>query len=547
MKIAVLKETFPGECRVALVPGSLAELVNHGLQVCVEQSAGEAAGFTDTEYEAQGASLVSRDEAFSADILLQVRTCSANPEAGRRDLEQFRPGQTVIGMCDPLGNPQSIQEMANAGVTVLALEMVPRIARAQAMDALSSMAMIAGYRAVLLAANHLPRMFPMVTYAAGLLRPARVFVIGAGVAGLRAIATARQLGAVVQAHDIRPGSAEEVHSVGAKFIELPLDTNTEDEGGYARVLTEDDYARQRELIQSVAAESDVVITTAAIPGKKAPVLITSAAIQQMQRGTVVVDLAAQGGGNCELTQPDKTTVTNGVTILGPTNVTSQVPDHASQMFASNVTKLLLHVIKDGALALNLEDEIVCETLVADNQQVVHTRIRDLLGLAANDGVLASPAQETALEPAPHEEQRADAGDSEPEIQIEPEEPEDLKSPDATSQESSHIDESDPGGESMESEVGDAAGSSDPPPKPAHDEMSSLDPQADPTAAVDTHSAPQQEEGATAGLMSALEESPNPQPSELDHSEDNDTRFRNDSPQTSETDNHSSQDTEETKQ
>lgn len=546
MKIAVLKETFPSECRVALVPSSLASLVNQKLQILVERSAGEAAGFADTEYEAQGASLVSRDEAFHADILLQVRTCSANPDEGRKDLEQFRPGQTVIGLCDPLGNPQTIQEMANAGVTVLALEMVPRIARAQAMDALSSMAMIAGYRAVLLAANHLPRMFPMVTYAAGLLRPARVFVIGAGVAGLRAIATARQLGAVVQAHDIRPGSAEEVLSVGAKFIELPLDTDTEDEGGYARALTEDDYARQRELIQNIAVESDVVITTAAIPGKKSPVLLTATAIEQMQRGTVVIDLAAQGGGNCELTQPDKTTVVNGVTILGPTNVTSQVPDHASQMFSSNVAKLLLHITKDGELDLNLEDEIVCETLVVENQQVVHTRLRDLLGLAEIGSVL-SPATESSLEPTPHAQQEDDGEELEEEVQIEPEEAEDPSNSVAVPHESSHTDESNPQEPPAESEKIDVTGSIAPPPSPADEEVTLPAPQTPTTDVVDTDSNPNQPADETAELLSALEETPHPHSSEVEHRDDRHASSQGDSSPTSITDQQPSQDTEDTKQ
>ena len=546
MKIAVLKETFPSECRVALVPSSLASLVNQKLQILVERSAGEAAGFADTEYEAQGASLVSRDEAFHADILLQVRTCSANPDEGRKDLEQFRPGQTVIGLCDPLGNPQTIQEMANAGVTVLALEMVPRIARAQAMDALSSMAMIAGYRAVLLAANHLPRMFPMVTYAAGLLRPARVFVIGAGVAGLRAIATARQLGAVVQAHDIRPGSAEEVLSVGAKFIELPFDTDTEDEGGYARALTEDDYARQRELIQNIAVESDVVITTAAIPGKKSPVLLTATAIEQMQRGTVVIDLAAQGGGNCELTQPDKTTVVNGVTILGPTNVTSQVPDHASQMFSSNVAKLLLHITKDGELDLNLEDEIVCETLVVENQQVVHTRLRDLLGLAEIESVL-SPATESSLEPTPHAQQEDDGEGLEEEVQIEPEEAEDPSNSVAVPPESSQTDESNPQEPPTESEKIDVTGSIAPSPSRADEEVPLPAPQTPTTDVVDTDSNPNQPADKTDGLLTALEETPHPHGSEVEHRDDRHASAQGDSSPTSITDQQPSQDTEETKQ
>ena len=421
MKIAVLKETFPGELRVALAPESVASLTAQKLQVLVERSAGSGAGFADSQYESSGAVLVSRDEAFAADLLLQVRTYGTNPDAGRDDLVKFRPGQTVIGMCDPLGNPQASAEMADLGITVLALEMIPRIARAQAMDALSSMAMIAGYRAVLLAANHLPRLFPMVTYAAGLLRPARVFVIGAGAAGLRAIATARQLGAVVQAHDIRPGSSQEARSIGAKFIELPLNDNTEDDGGYARVLSEADHSRQRELVESIAIESDVVITAISTPGQRAPVLLTAAAIQQMHAGSVVVDLAAQCGGNCELTQPDEMISDHSVTILGPTNITTQVPDHASQMFGSNMAKLLLHVTEEGELALNLEDEIICETLIVDKGQVVHTRIRDLLGIQETGEPLIpelQPAREEILDPetAPGDDQ-TDGDHDDPDIDV----------------------------------------------------------------------------------------------------------------------------------
>lgn len=379
MKIAVPRETYPGEHRVALVPTSVTQLKKQGFQVLVESNAGEAAGFPDDRYVAQGATVVSRDELFAAEILVQVRCLGMNPEEGRADLEKFRPDQVVIGMCDPLGAPQAIQEMAGSGVSLMALELIPRITRAQSMDVLSSMATIAGYRAVLLGAIELPKMFPLLMTAAGTVTAARVFIIGAGVAGLQAIATARRLGGVVQAYDVRSACREQVESLGGRFVELKLETGeAEDQGGYAKALGEDFYVKQRELMARVVAESDVVITTAAIPGKPSPRLITAEAVAGMAPGSVIVDLAAERGGNCELSSPDERVVREKVVILGPTNLPAEIPNHASQMLSHNITKFLLNLVHDNQIELDRDDEIIQETLVARNGEVVHERIKSLL-------------------------------------------------------------------------------------------------------------------------------------------------------------------------
>ena len=383
MIVAVPKETYPGERRVALIPANLAQLTKAGFSVNVEAGAGVAAGFADALYTDKGARIVAnRDELFnSANIVVQVRCLGANLQAGRGDLDRLRAKQVVIGMCDPLGEAESAREMGQRGVTLFAMELIPRITRAQSMDVLSSMATIAGYKAVLLAANHLPKMFPLLMTAAGTLTAARVFIIGAGVAGLQVIASARRMGAIVQAYDVRPVVKEQVESMGAKFVEMALQTaGAEAAGGYARVMDEDFYRRQRELMASVVAESDVCITTAAIPGKKSPVLITAAAVAGMKPGSVIVDLGAERGGNCELTQSDQTVVSHGVTILGPTNLPSEVPFHASQMFSKNLTTFLLHLAPKGALQYQLDDEITRDTLVCAGGAVVHSRLREQLNL-----------------------------------------------------------------------------------------------------------------------------------------------------------------------
>jgi NAD(P) transhydrogenase subunit alpha len=383
MIIAVPQESFPGETRVALIPAFVPALKKAGLEVVVQSSAGQRAGFSDAQYTEKGARIAQdRTELFTADVLLQVRAAGANPEAGQADLGRFRQGHVLIGMCEPLGAPQAVKQVAARGVTLFALELLPRITRAQSMDVLSSMATLAGYRAVLLAATHLPKMFPMLMTAAGTITPARVFVMGVGVAGLQAIATARRLGAVVSANDIRPAVKEQVQSLGAKFVQLELDTaEAEAKGGYAKEMGEEFLRKQRELIARVVSESDVVITTAAVPGKKAPILLTAEMVAGMSPGSVIVDVAAERGGNCELTRPGETTVEKGVTILGPVNLPAEVPYHASQMYAKNISTFLLHLVQDGQLKLDLEDEITRETLVARDGQVVNPRVRELLGEA----------------------------------------------------------------------------------------------------------------------------------------------------------------------
>jgi NAD(P) transhydrogenase subunit alpha len=383
MIIGVPKETFPGERRVALVPAVIPTLAKAKCEVLVESGAGDAAFYADAAYVEKGARIAaSRAEVFTAaDAVFQVLGHGANDKTGRADLPLLRRDQVLIAFLRPLGSPESVQEIAATGATAFAVELMPRITRAQNMDALSSMSTVAGFKAVLLAASTLPRMFPMLTTAAGTIPPARVLVVGAGVAGLQAIATARRLGAVVSGYDIRPAVKEQVQSLGAKFVELPLETaGAEDAAGYARAQDEAFYQRQRELMARVVAESDVVITTAVVPGKKAPVLITAEMVRGMAPGSVIVDLAAERSGNCELTRPDETVVAHGVTIIGPVNLASSVPYHASQMYARNLTAFFLHLAKSGAIELNMEDEITRETLLTRGGEVVHPRVREALGL-----------------------------------------------------------------------------------------------------------------------------------------------------------------------
>lgn len=387
MIVAVPRESFPGETRVALVPASLAGLQKAGLEVLVESSAGRRTGFSDAQYAEKGAKITpDRAELFAADVILQVRTAGANPHAGQADLDRFRQGQIVIGMCDPLGAPQSARQLADRGTILFALELLPRITRAQSMDVLSSMATVAGYRAVLLAAAALPKMFPLLMTAAGTVSPAKVFIMGVGVAGLQAIATARRLGAVVSANDVRPAVKEQVESLGAKFVQLDLDTAAaEDKSGYAKEMGDEFLKRQRELIARVVAESDVVITTAAVPGKKAPTLLSAEMVARMSPGSVIVDLAAERGGNCELTTPGETVVEKGVTILGPVNLPAGVPFHASQMYARNISTFLLHLVHDGQPKLDLEDEIIRDTLITRHGKVVNPRVCELLGIEPPSG------------------------------------------------------------------------------------------------------------------------------------------------------------------
>ncbi len=406
MKLAVLKETYPGERRVALVPAAIKPLQKIGCDVLVEAGAGAEAGFSDDDYVDAGATVCSRDECFSAEVVCQVRCLGANPQACEADLAAYRDGQTVIGTCDPLGSAERVRDASARGISLLALELIPRITRAQSMDVLSSMACVAGYRAVILAAAELSKMFPLMMTAAGTLSPARAFVIGAGVAGLQAIATAKRLGAVVQAYDVRPAVREQVESLGGKFVELELEAGgAEDKGGYAKAMGEDFYRRQRELMASVVAESDVVISTAAIPGKQSPLLITADAVKAMPAGGVIVDLAAERGGNCELSRPDERVDIDGVTILGPTNLPSEIPNHASQMFSKNVTTLVQHLVNEQKIDFDLNDEITAGTLATYQGELIHPRLREILGMQP----LADDADNSDSESAETKSDDAESG------------------------------------------------------------------------------------------------------------------------------------------
>jgi H+-translocating NAD(P) transhydrogenase subunit alpha len=388
-KVGIVAERAPGERRVAMVPTALAVLNKTGAEFVLESGAGDAAGFPDSEYTAKGVAIAAREEIFNtADVVLQVRAPGANPETGDRDLALMRRGQMAVGFGEPLTAFDAARQLAERGVSFLAMELMPRITRAQSMDALSSMATIAGYKAVLIAADTLPRMFPMLMTAAGTVAPARALVIGAGVAGLQAIATARRLGAVVSGYDIRAAVKEQIESLGARFVVLDVEAGgSEDKGGYAKAMGEDFYRRQREALGSVLAEQNVVITTAAVPGKKAPILVTREMVERMAPGSVVVDIAAERGGNCDLTKPGGTVMHNGISIVGPMNLPSAVPYHASQMYAKNIATFLKYLIgKDGKLALNREDEIVRETLVTHAGEVVHAKVRELMGLGAVQAV-----------------------------------------------------------------------------------------------------------------------------------------------------------------
>jgi NAD(P) transhydrogenase subunit alpha len=378
--LGIPRETFPGERRVSVTPRHCESLGKSGIEVLVEHGAGLEAGYPDEAYASRSAKLVSRESLFSeAQLIAQVRSLGANPDAGRADLPSFRAGQVMVGFGEPLTAPKECADLAAAGVSFFAMELMPRITRAQSMDALSAMATVSGYRAVLLAASQLPKMFPMLMTAAGTVAPAKVFVLGAGVAGLQAIATARRLGAVVSAYDVRPAVKEQVESVGAKFIVLDVEAKaSEDKGGYAKAMDEAFYRRQREQLTGVIRDQDVLITTAAVPGQKAPILVTREMAAAMQPGSVIVDIAAERGGNCELTRPGETIIHQGVAILGPMNIPSMVPFHASQMFASNIAAFIKFLVRDGALNLDRQDEIIRETLVTHEGKVVHPRVLDVV-------------------------------------------------------------------------------------------------------------------------------------------------------------------------
>jgi NAD(P) transhydrogenase subunit alpha len=385
MIIGVVTESRIGERRVALVPSTVPILAKAGHAVLIEAGAGDAAGYPDAAYAQHGAKIAAaRAGVFAkADAVVQVLCYSAANEPGRADLTALRRGQTLVGLLDPLASPETVKEIAASGAAAFAMELMPRITRAQSMDALSALATVSGYKAVLLAAGALPRMFPMLTTAAGTITPARVLVIGAGVMGLQAIATARRLGATVSAYDVRPAARDDVISVGARFVELPLDTaGAQDTGGYATAQDEAFYRRQRELLARTVAESDVVITTAAVPGRRAPVLVTADMVAAMPPGSVIVDGAADHGGNCEASRPGETVVVHGVTVIAPLQLAASVPAHASQLYGRTAAAFLLHLTAGGAApAIDAADEITRETLVAKDGEVVHPRVRAALGLA----------------------------------------------------------------------------------------------------------------------------------------------------------------------
>jgi NAD(P) transhydrogenase subunit alpha len=383
MVVGVPRESFPGEKRVAVVPMYVEQIKKTGLELNFEKGAGMGAGFPDNAYNEKGVKiLANRRSVFSSsDIILQVRAAGANPQKGLSDIKMMRKEAILIGFLDPYSSRDMVLAMAKAGITSFAMELIPRITRAQNMDALSSMASIAGYRAALLAACALPRMYPMMITAAGTIVPARVFVIGAGVAGLQAIATAHRIGAVVKAYDIRPSVKEQVQSLGARFVELDLETEkTEKNDGYAEEMSEDYYRRERELMAQVIAESDVVITTAAVPGKKAPLLVSEEMAAGMPPGSVIVDLAAEQGGNCALTVPGQTVQRHNVTIIGPLNLPSSVPYHASQLYSKNITSFLVYLIRDGSIDTLRDDEIINESLLTRSGEVANARVKETLGL-----------------------------------------------------------------------------------------------------------------------------------------------------------------------
>jgi len=381
--IGVPKEIYPGERRVALVPIVVPILTKAGCEVVIEAGAGEEAGYPDSHYVQKGAKIIPERAAVfeSADIIVQVLCYGSNDITGKADLPLLRRDQVLIGFLRPLGSMEVIQEIANTGVTSFAVELVPRTTRAQSMDALSSMGTICGYKAVLIAADTLPRIFPMLTTAAGTITPARVLIIGAGVAGLQAIATARRLGAVASAYDLRPAAKEQVQSLGGRFIELPIEAkDAQDARGYGTAQDESFYARQRELLGRVVAESDVVITAAVVPGKQSPVLVTADMVKGMAPGSVIFDLASERGGNCELTKTGQTVIEHGVRIIGRINLASGVPYHASQMYARNVTAFIVHILKDGKVRLDRDDEIIRETLLTSGGEVVNDRVREFFSL-----------------------------------------------------------------------------------------------------------------------------------------------------------------------
>jgi len=379
MKVAVPKETRSGELRVALVPLGVTALVKSGLQVTVEAGAGAASGASDDDYRAAGATVVSSaaEALAGAGIVLRVNPPSlADPD----EVSGIERGAILVSFLSPLTNPELVRRLADGGITGISMELVPRITRAQSMDALSSQATVAGYKAVLLAAGHLPKLLPMFTTAAGTIRPAKALVLGAGVAGLQAIATARRLGAIVEAFDVRPAVKEQVESLGAKFLEAEADVTAEGEGGYAKELSEEQHKKELELIAGAVVDTDIVITTAQIPGRDAPLLITEEMVRSMRPGSVIVDLASESGGNCEVTKHGETVVSHGVQVIGPINLPASIPVHASQMYSKNITTLLAEFVgKEGEVALEFENDVIGPSTVTHGGEVTNERVRDALG------------------------------------------------------------------------------------------------------------------------------------------------------------------------
>jgi len=378
MKVAVLKETRPGERRVALVPQGVQELTKARLEVVVEAGAGEGAGVTDAEYAAAGALIAptAGEALVGATFALRINPPSI---AAPDEVAPLPAGIILLSFLSPLTRPELVRRLADAGITALSMELVPRITRAQSMDALSSQATVAGYKAVLVAASRLPRFLPMFTTAAGTIRPGKALVLGAGVAGLQAIATARRLGAVVEAFDVRPAVKEQVQSLGARFLEAEEEVTAEGEGGYAKVLSEEQHEKELALIARAIPEADIVITTAQIPGRDAPVLITEDMVRTMKAGSVIVDLAAESGGNCELTRFGEDVEAHGVTILGPENLPAGIPVHASQMYSKNVVTLLREMLnKEGGLALDFDNDVVGPATVTHAGEIRNERVRTVV-------------------------------------------------------------------------------------------------------------------------------------------------------------------------
>jgi NAD(P) transhydrogenase subunit alpha len=374
MNVSVPKETAAGERRVALVPDVVARLVKSGVEVVVEAGAGAGAHQADSAYEAAGAAI---GDGFSGDVVAKVAPPSSE-EVGR-----LRRGGVLVGFLQPLTAADTVRALADAEVTSFAMEAIPRITRAQSMDALSSQATVTGYLSALIAAEELPRFFPMLTTAAGTVRPAKVLVLGAGVAGLQAIATARRLGAAVQAFDVRSAVKEQIESLGARFLELDMGLeDAEAAGGYARAMTEEEQQRQRELLAEAIGQMDAVISTAAVPGRPAPLLVTEQAVRNMSPGSVIVDLAAESGGNCELTEPGETVVREDVTIVGPLGLASRMADHASSLYARNVQSLLALMVKEGELELDFDDEVIAGACITRDGQIVHEGARAAAGVTA---------------------------------------------------------------------------------------------------------------------------------------------------------------------